>query len=67
MCTKKKLLSLVVALYLERGIIVNAAVAILRGQKLQGVAYLEDRFKVRYYGIATRLVLLRLNSILPYY
>ena len=45
-------------LYLERDIIVNAAVAILRGQKLQGVAYLEDRFKSRYYGIVTRLMLL---------
>ena len=38
---------------LERDIIVNAAVAILRGQKLQGVAYLEGRFKSRYYGIVT--------------
>ncbi len=43
---------------LERDIIVNAAVAILRGQKLQGVAYLEGRFKSRYYGIVTRLMLL---------
>ncbi len=45
-------------LFIERDIIVNAAVAILRGQKLQGVVYLEGRFKSRYYSIVTRLVLL---------
>ena len=43
-------------LHLERDIIVNVAVAILRGQKLQGVV--EGRFNSRYYGIVTRLELL---------